>query len=146
MVQEKRVDDHWNVDANKSFLFLGKEIMKNARRHLEVRIDATTPCKKRTKRPVCFQEIEAKHDAPNNFQKQSMLEKWKLMNPRGNVWNHLYLKITKTTSQVRDTTRCRIAIRYTSLCLCRRQKKSRCNSSSVQGMEEARNDSSMEAG
>ena len=32
------------------------------------------------------------------------------MNPRGNVWNHLYLKVTKTTSQKRDTTRCHITI------------------------------------
>ena len=35
----------------------------------EVRIDATTPCKKRTKGPVWFQETEAKHDALNKVPK-----------------------------------------------------------------------------
>ena len=33
---------------------------------------------------------------PTRFQKQCMLKEWKLMNPQGNEWNHLYLKITKT--------------------------------------------------
>ena len=30
------------------------------------------------------------------------------MSPRGNVWNHLYLKVTKTTPQIRDTTRSQV--------------------------------------
>ena len=57
-----------------------KETIKIATRKLEVPMDAAMPCKKGTK-------------------------KWKLMNPRGGVWNHLYQKIMKITSRRKDTIR-----------------------------------------
>ena len=62
---------------------------------------------------------------PTRFQKRSMPEKWKLMNPQGNEWNHLYLQITKTTSEAKDTTQWTTTIWYTSLFLCLRQWKFR---------------------
>ena len=34
-----------------------------------------------------------------------MVEKWNLMNPQGNEWNALHLKITKITLQAKDTLR-----------------------------------------
>ena len=44
------------------------------------------------------------------------------MNPRDNVWNFLYRKTTKITSQAKDTTRCHITIGCTS---CRKREKIR---------------------
>ena len=46
-----------------------KEILKNAKRNLEVHMDTAMPCNKGTKSPACFQGTEAKHDAPNNVPK-----------------------------------------------------------------------------
>ena len=40
---------------------------------------------------------------------------WRLMSPRDNVWNHIYRKIMKITSQAKDTTRWHIALWCTSL-------------------------------
>ena len=61
-----------------------KEIIDNARKKLEVLMDATHPTR---------------------FQKRSTLVYWNPMNPQGNEWNHPCRKITKITSQANDTTR-----------------------------------------
>ena len=65
-----------------------KETIKNARRQLEVQMKAAMLCKKETR-----------------FQKQSMRVLWKLTNQQESVWNHLYRKIMKITSQAKDTFR-----------------------------------------
>ena len=94
--------------------------------------------------PPAFRKLKRSTTHPTRFQKQSMLV-WKLMNPRGNVWNHLHQKIMKTTWQAKDTTQWLIKIWCTNLFLCRwRQFLDESNSG--QGMEEARSESSMEAG
>ena len=46
-----------------------KEIIRNARRKLEVHMDATMPCKKRTKSPTSPQETGARLDASNKVPK-----------------------------------------------------------------------------
>ena len=56
---------------------------------------------------------------PTKFQKPIMLVLWHPMNPQGNEWNHLYLKVTETTLHNESTT-----IWYTSSSLCRKPWKS----------------------
>ena len=205
VMQEKRIDDNWNVDANRSFFqILGKDsqilfhwkknlqrdiwglegdwqkikrpldqamcglkcgpkLVKSLRRERSkngqtrsrnsIMLDdwvASIQLIRKTKNtkkiwrtrgeiwkctwtrqwrglmvPPAFRKVKRSAMHPTKFQKQSMLVQWKLMNPRGNVWNHLYLKVTKTTSQVKDTTQWHIKIWYTGWCLCRWQKKIR---------------------
>ena len=66
-----------------------EKLSKNARRKLEVPMDAAMPCEKGTK----------KHFP--KFQKQSMHVSWRRMSPRDNGWNHLHRKIIKITSQAK---------------------------------------------
>ena len=72
-----------------------KETIKNARRKLEVHMDAAMPCKMKTKCLTCSPESEAKPDAPNNVPKTK-----NLMNPQDSEWNHLYQKVTKTNNSM----------------------------------------------
>ena len=67
-----------------------KETIENARRKLEVHIDAAMSCKKKTKSLTCLQETVARLDAPNKVPKRSTLQKWILINPQGHKWNYLY--------------------------------------------------------
>ena len=63
-----------------------KESIKNARRYLEVQMDAAMPCKKKTKSLTSSPPGQPERGVMHltRFQKRSMLEKWKLMNPQGN--------------------------------------------------------------
>ena len=98
-----------------------KDIIENAKRKLEVQMDAAVPCMKGTKGPVRFQETEVKSDASNTFPKTKhpcIVEAHAYTRQRLEL---SLLKITKIISQVRDTTRCHITSWYTSLFLCRRR-------------------------
>ena len=75
------------------------------------------------------------------FKRQGMRALWKLLNQRESVWNHLYRKIMKIISQAKekldDTLQFGSQVYSYALC----DENSGCESSSGQGMEEARNDS-----
>ena len=76
-VAQKREKQEWTNEKSKlddGRRLSGIQLMWKARRNLEVHMDAAMLCNKVTEGPACFQETEAKHDAPTNFQKQSMLE------------------------------------------------------------------------
>ena len=62
------------------------------------------PCRKGQKARQAQRKLERGLLHPTMFPKRSMLEKWKLMNSQGREWNHLCLKITKTTSKAKSTT------------------------------------------
>ena len=59
-----------------------EETIENARKKLEKHMDAAMPCKKEDTKPDLL--------TATRFQQRSMLEKWNLMNPQGNEWNHLH--------------------------------------------------------
>ena len=60
---------------------------------------------------------------PTRFQRQNMHASCKLMSPRDKVWNHLYRKITKITSQVKHTVQWPITMWFTSLFRCFERRK-----------------------
>ena len=76
-----------------------QETIKNARRKLEVPMDAALPCRKEQRSTPSFRKLKRRVMNPTRFQKQSMHVSWRLMSPRDNVWNHLYRKNIKITSQ-----------------------------------------------
>ena len=79
---------------------------------------------------------------PTRFQEQSIHVLWRRVSPRDNVWNHLFRQIMKIVSQAKGIFRCVITNWCTSLFL----RAMKCESSSGQGMEEARNMASMAIG
>ena len=124
-----------------------QELIENARRKLEVHMDAAMPCKKSTKSPTSSQETEARSDEfneiPKNTKDACMVEAHESTRKRldsslpkdhedhiaGKGYNrmthyHLVHKISDASSD----------------------ENSGCESSSGQGMEEARNDSGLAVG
>ena len=116
-----------------------KETIKNARRKLEVTVEAAMPCKKEQRSASAFRKLKRRVVNPTIFQRQSTHASWRLMSPRDNVWNHLYRKIMKITSQAKEKIRWHITIWCTQVySYASSDEHSRSWSSSGQGMEEAR--------
>ena len=84
-----------------------REAIKNARKKLEILMEAAMPCTTGTKKCLKkLRETVSEGDESNqNSKRQSMHASWKLVNPRESVWNPFYHKIMKITSQVKDTIR-----------------------------------------
>ena len=74
-----------------------KETIKNARRKLEVPMDAAMPCKKGTKTQCPPQETERRGCESNHkrdSRKQSTYVSWRRTGLRDNALNHLCQKVT----------------------------------------------------
>ena len=67
-----------------------QETIKNARRKLEVHMDAAMPCKKNTKNLTCLQETVARLGAPNKVPKTKYACVVESHESRRQRWNHLY--------------------------------------------------------
>ena len=84
-----------------------KETTKNERKKLEIPMEAGMSCKMEAKKHSKLRETADESDESDKIQKdKSMHVSWKLINNlRESVWNPLYQKIMKITSQVKDTIR-----------------------------------------
>ena len=79
-----------------------KETIKNARESWKFQWMRRCFAKKRTKKHSGLQESQAKNDESNKIPKTQHARAWKHTSPRERVWNHLYRKVMKITSQARD--------------------------------------------
>ena len=94
-----------------NFIDLGRwrdrEAIKNARKNLEILMEAAMHCKTGTKKWLnkLRDTVSESDESSKNPKRQSMHASCKLMNPRESVWNPLHQKIMKITSQLKDTIR-----------------------------------------
>ena len=73
-----------------------QEILKNARRKLE-RFVSRAPCRSKYLQMASRKWLRRWRLHPKRFQKRFMSAQWNLMNPQGNKWNLLSLKVIKTS-------------------------------------------------
>ena len=123
-----------------------KATVENARKELEVPMEAAMVCK--TEDDQASQQVAGKKTAKNpRIQQTPPHQKWRLMSPRDNVRNHLYQKIMMITSRGKGyNSMTHYNLVHKFILMPQAMKIPDAKSCRGQGMEKARDKSSMEFG
>ena len=93
-----------------------KEVIKDARKKLDVLTAQTMPCKRQT-------ASTGQHVARKMITSQHFRSFWKQMKPRDCVWKELYIKLMKTILHEKKVIHCIITTWYTNSFLCLKEWK-----------------------